>query len=306
MVLDLAPIPPGPDLLVQGLAVGVVPELVDPAQRRVVGPGRGQHGVLQGLHRGPQGRGWHGHQSRGPHVPEQARQVQGPLFEGHAQKFGVAFRVVAQKLGGEGPELLVAGALPAARQHLHPREVQGLDLAQDHQPVQERAGRPLDRALQVTLPGLGRRLLHPARPTPGLLVQPGLQALPLVMGLFRQVRAFQGQRQPVGGLDRIAQVLQQPLPQGPHHHGQAGLGLWREAGGLRKGQGQDRVLLPHPAGLTQVGGLLVARGGAKDFRLGRVAPSGVPWQPGPKRERIRKAPRAFTQARPPRWEEGEG
>jgi len=268
VVLDL---PAVSDFLVQGLAVGVVPELVDPTQGGVVGPGRGQSRVLQGLDGGPQGGGRHGHQARQSHLAEQARQVQGPLFEDQAQQLGVALGVVDQQRRGEGPELTIAGALPAARKHLDPHHVQGLRLAQHHQPVQHGGRGGLDGPRQVPLPGLGRGLLGPPGAAPGLFVQPGLQPASSPLGLFTQARLLQGQRQPVGGLHRVAQVLQQPLPQGPYHRRQARLGLGGKAGGLGQGGRLGRA-----SGLGQGGGqarvLLHGRCGAPSTPRPRSRP----------------------------------
>ena len=219
--LDL---PPVVDLGVQRLALGVVVELVDPPQRRVVRPRRLQLGRVQRLDHRPQRRRRHREQPCQPHVPEQARQVVGQLVEHQPEQVRVAFRLVAAQRRREVAQLLVRLALPPARHHRRRIEPQRLDVPQEHQPVEQRRRRLLLRLPQEPNPQrrrvdlrrlalLALRLVAPVHLGAHLLVEPALQPLPPHVLRLRQRRLVERHRQPVRRLRRLPQVHQQALPQ---------------------------------------------------------------------------------------------
>ena len=102
MRLDLAAVV---QLRVERLALRVVPVLVDPAERRVVGPGGLEPRVVEPLHHLAQRGRRHGEEARQPDVAEQAGQIERQLVEDELQERRVPLGLVAAERRGELPQL---------------------------------------------------------------------------------------------------------------------------------------------------------------------------------------------------------
>lgn len=183
--LDL---PSGVDLRIERFAVGVVPVLADPAERRVVGPRRGQLGVVETLDHFSQRCRWNRKQPRKSDVAVEAGQIYRQLVEQQAQERRVPFscvrRTVGAERGREVAELSVALAVPPSRDDVRLRQARGFELTQEHESIDERRCRFLlglgEQAVLRTLQLLGvLRLLRA-----GVLVDPRFDALaPLAVHL---------------------------------------------------------------------------------------------------------------------------
>ena len=146
------------DLGVERLAVRVVPVLVDPPQRRIVGPRGGELRNVEPLDYVTEGC-WRDREQPGePNVAVEAREVGRQLLEEELEQRRVTFRVVSGERRTELTELPVALAIPTAREHHRLGQPLGLEQSKEHEAVDERGRRLLLRPPEETL--LGRTPLR--------------------------------------------------------------------------------------------------------------------------------------------------
>jgi hypothetical protein len=208
--LDLAAVV---DLLVEGLAAGVVPVLVDPPEDGVVFPHVGERRVVEG--RGDVAQGGRGErQERAePDLAEEPREVGGELLEDAPEEPGVALALVGEEVRGELAELAGGGLSTPAGEHRGTQQPGGLEDAHHHESVEHGGGDALDglvehaaaRALLV-LRGLRAAGAH-------ALVEPRVEPRASHPRRLGKLRLLQRDGESVHPLGLVAEVFAQRLAQ---------------------------------------------------------------------------------------------
>ena len=199
------------ELGVERFPLRVVPVLVDPAERHVVGPAQAESRAVELFDHVPERRRGHGDELGDARVAVQARQLGGEVLEDEAEQEPVPLALVApNERRGQRAEFLVVRALPPAGDDRRPTDARGFEESQEDDPVQQRV-----RSLLLRVPAdvvRTPRRTAPATSGADLLGNPRLQAGTSGRLTFGEPGILRGDGEPVGGVGRAVEIIEQSRP----------------------------------------------------------------------------------------------